>query len=185
MSTNALAVTPSFGSTAVTAFQVHWDHHAIAFSPSSHWGAGAPTRAYVGTDGGMATSTNGTSWTNINEGIATNLFRSIDIGRGSQANNAYTFGAAQDTGTAQHRPTYAGTDWHLGIDETSRAFRRRRPRKPAPRIHDRQRERLRVERRRRDLEIHQHACVPLRVGSDQHLDSCMQAPPPTPDSVLA
>jgi len=39
---------------AVTYNQVHWDHHAITFSPSGHWGGGgAPTRVYIGTDGGI------------------------------------------------------------------------------------------------------------------------------------
>jgi photosystem II stability/assembly factor-like uncharacterized protein len=107
----------SFGG-AITANQVHFDHHALRFSPSAHWGGGgAPTRIYVGTDGGIATSGNGGSnWSNIDEGIATNLFRAIDIGRGSSANNAYTYGGTQDTGTIERRPGFAGNDWHLGID---------------------------------------------------------------------
>lgn len=102
---------------AVTNNQVHWDHHALVFSPSAHWGGGAPTRLYVGTDGGIATSGDGGStWSNLNEGIATNLFRGIDIGRGSTANNGYSYGGTQDTGTIEHRPTFTGADWHLGID---------------------------------------------------------------------
>jgi hypothetical protein len=106
----------SFGATAVSRNKVHWDHHALIFSPQSHWGA-APTPIYVGTDGGIATSSNGgTTWSNINEGIATNLYTSIDIGRGSVANNAFTYGGAQDTGTTERRPGFAGNDWHLGVD---------------------------------------------------------------------
>ena len=60
---------------------MHNDHHAIAFSPSTHFGTGgAPTRVYVGQDGGIATSPDGTTWTNINETLATNLLNWIDIG---------------------------------------------------------------------------------------------------------
>lgn len=108
----------TFGGSAVTSSQVHWDHHALRFSPQTHWGGGgAPTRLYVGTDGGIATSGNGgTNWTNIDEGIATNLLQGFDIGRGSGANNVYSYAGAQDTGISQHTPTSTGTDWHLNID---------------------------------------------------------------------
>src|SRR3989442_1211270 len=103
--------------TDVTFNKVHADHHALVFSPGPHLSGGPPTRLYVGTDGGIATSSNGGgSWVNINETIATNLFTSIDIGRGSAFNNGFTYGGAQDTGTSEHRPTFPGTDWHLGID---------------------------------------------------------------------
>jgi len=106
----------TFQPTAATAAKVHWDNHALVFSPASHLGA-APSRLYIGTDGGIATSGDGgTSWTNLNEGIATNLFRAIDIGRGSASNNAYTFGGTQDTGTIEHQPAFTGADWHLAID---------------------------------------------------------------------
>jgi hypothetical protein len=108
----------TFGTPAVSRNQVHWDHHAVVFSPQPHWGGGgAPTRVYVGTDGGIADSSNGgTNWSNLNEGIATNLFRGIDIGRGSTANNGYSYGGTQDTGVIEHRPAFTGADWHLGID---------------------------------------------------------------------
>src|SRR5262249_19882822 len=108
----------TFGTTAITANQVHWDHHALVFSPRTHWGSsGAPTQIWIGTDGGVATSANGgTTWTNLNTTIATNLFYGIDIGRGSTTNNAYTYGGNQDTGVIQHRPTDSGTQWHLGLD---------------------------------------------------------------------
>jgi hypothetical protein len=113
LSTNGGA---SFRPTPVTQGKVHWDHHALVFSPQSHWGAPA-TRLYVGTDGGIATSGDGgVTWANINEGIATNLLHVIDIGRGSASNNQYTYGTAQDTGTSEHRPEFPGADWHLGID---------------------------------------------------------------------
>ena len=98
----------------VSANKIHFDHHALVFSPGTHISGGAPTRLYVGTDGGSGDG--GSTWANINEGIATNLFTSIDIGRGSAFNNGFTFGGTQDTGTIEHRPAFPGTDWHLGID---------------------------------------------------------------------
>ncbi len=105
-----------FTSTSFTFGQVHFDHHAITFSPASHSSGGA-TRVYIGTDGGIATSADsGNTWTPINQGIATNLFKGIDIGRGSAANNAYTYGGTQDTGTVEHRPSFGPGEWHLGID---------------------------------------------------------------------
>ncbi|MFL5800091.1 MAG: choice-of-anchor D domain-containing protein [Actinomycetota bacterium] len=108
----------AFNTTPVTHGQTHWDHHAITFSPSSHWGGGgAPTTMYVGEDGGFARSTDGgANWTNLNAGIGTNLLRAIDIGRGSSANNADTYGGMQDTGTSERRAGFSGNDWHLGID---------------------------------------------------------------------
>lgn len=102
---------------------IHDDIHAFAFSPTSHT-TGSPTTLYVGSDGGIAKTTNSGaagSWSNLNgasgsAGIATNLFVSVDIGRNSSANNAFTFGGMQDTGIAQRSPGDAGTDWHLHID---------------------------------------------------------------------
>src|SRR5439155_10863535 len=57
-----------------------------------------------------------TNWTNLNETIAANLFYSIDIGRNSAANNQFTYGGCQDTGTAERRPGFAGNDWHEGVN---------------------------------------------------------------------
>ena len=95
---------------------VHWDHHALYFSPEPHWGA-EPTQVWVGQDGGIATSTDGgASWDNLNETIATNLYKHIDIGRNSADNIAYTYGGTQDTGTNERRPGFLGNDWHLAID---------------------------------------------------------------------
>lgn len=107
----------NFQPTAITDSKVHWDNHALVFSPASHRGAAAPTRLYTGTDGGIATSGDGgLNWTPpINGSIATNLFRGIDIGKGSP-NNAYTYGGCQDTGTSGHRPTDTGTQWHASIN---------------------------------------------------------------------
>src|SRR6266852_3244634 len=97
--------------------KIHWDQHALVFTPGTHISGGPPTRLYVGTDGGIATSGDGgDSWVNINEEIATNLFNSIDIGRGNAFNNGFTYGGTQDTGTIEQRPDFPGTDWHLGID---------------------------------------------------------------------
>ena len=102
---------------AVTYRQVHWDQHAVVFSPASHVSSSATTTPlWIGHDGGVSRSSDGgTNWDNLNETIATNLFKDIDIGRGA-GNNGFTYGGAQDTGTSQHRPTDPGTDWRLGID---------------------------------------------------------------------
>jgi hypothetical protein len=95
--------------------KIHWDHHAMVFSP--HLPGSAPTRVYLGTDGGISyTENDGTTFANINEGIATCLFRGIDIGRGSAANRQYTYGGCQDTGTDERRPGFPANDWHLSID---------------------------------------------------------------------
>jgi hypothetical protein len=105
----------TFGSQAVTRNKVHFDHHAIVFSPPKHR-SGKPTRVWVGTDGGISSSQDaGNQWKNLNETIATNLFKHIDIGRG-QGDTGFTYGGTQDTGTIEHRPNFNGTDWHLAID---------------------------------------------------------------------
>jgi IPT/TIG domain/HYDIN/CFA65/VesB-like, Ig-like domain len=105
----------NFGIPAITASQVHFDHHAIVFTP--HPPGAPPTPFYVGTDGGLSRNNDGnTNWTNLNETIATNLFYSIDIGRNSPANNQFTYGGCQDTGTSERRPGFAGNDWHEGVN---------------------------------------------------------------------
>lgn len=110
----------SFAPGSLTGGKVHADHHAVTFSPQSHWGA-PPTRLYVGTDGGTAVSGDGGSnWTNINEGVATILvgMGGLDIGRNSAANNGYSYAGSQDNGTAQRAPGMSGDDWvpRLGGD---------------------------------------------------------------------
>ena len=96
--------------------QIHFDQHALVFSPPTHL-SGAPTKFYVGTDGGISTTPDGGgTWTNLNEGIATSLFRGIDIGRGSPPNNQFTIGGTQDCGTIEHQNGFTGADWHLAID---------------------------------------------------------------------
>ena len=78
------------------------------FQPSGQSSGGKPTPIYIGTDGGIAKSVDGgATWKPINGDIGSNLFRGIDIGRGSPANNVYTYGGMQDTGTAGHRPASA------------------------------------------------------------------------------
>jgi Abnormal spindle-like microcephaly-assoc'd, ASPM-SPD-2-Hydin len=94
-----------------SAGKVHVDHHAISFSPSSHW-AGKPTRLYVGTDGGCATSSDaGANWTNLNEGVATLMVHGMDIGRRSPTNDQYSYCVTQDNGTCVRRPGMTGMDW--------------------------------------------------------------------------
>jgi hypothetical protein len=109
----------SFGS-AITLNQVHDDNHAFVFSPHDATGQ----TFYTGQDGGIAMTTNGgTNFTNINGstsfangGIASNLLRHIDIGRGSNSNRQWTYGGFQDTGNAQFGPGYTGNTWQLTSD---------------------------------------------------------------------
>ncbi|MFF0430814.1 hypothetical protein ACFYU9_01115 [Streptomyces sp. NPDC004327] len=110
----------SFATGTLTGGKVHVDHHAITFSPKPHWGT-APTRLYVGTDGGTAVSGDGgANWTNLNEGVATILVGTggLDIGRHSAVNNGYSYAGSQDNGTAQRAPGMSGNDWvpRLGGD---------------------------------------------------------------------
>lgn len=90
---------------------MHVDHHALVFSPSSHWTPGqTSTPVWVGNDGGIWMSSNaGSSWTNRNDSRATNLFRGIATGIG--AGNTYTYGGMQDTGTAAGRPDQPNAQW--------------------------------------------------------------------------
>jgi len=101
--------------------QIHNDHHALVFSPPSH-PTGPPTQWYDGNDGGISvTADGGTTFSNNIQGVfpnalATNLFRGMDIGRGSPANNKFSYGGQQDTGTNEFRPPFTNLTWHLGID---------------------------------------------------------------------
>jgi len=101
--------------------QIHNDHHALVFSPASH-PTGPPTQWYDGNDGGISvTADGGTTFSNSIQGVfpnalATNLFRGMDIGRGSPANNQFSYGGQQDTGTNEFRPPFTNLTWHLGID---------------------------------------------------------------------
>jgi hypothetical protein len=100
--------------------QIHFDHHALVFSPASHPTA-PPTQWYDGNDGGISvTADGGTTFSNIQgvfpNALATNLFRGMDIGRGSPTNNMFSYGGQQDTGTNEFRPPFTNLTWHLGID---------------------------------------------------------------------
>ena len=97
--------------------KIHWDHHALVFSPPGHRASGdTTTRVWAGTDGGVHYADDaGGSWTQRNGKIATNLFRAMDIGRGA-ANNGYSYGGAQDTGTMRHKPSDSGTEWHESVN---------------------------------------------------------------------
>ena len=100
--------------------QIHFDHHALVFSPASH-PTGPPTQWYDGNDGGISvTADGGTTFSNIPgvfpNALATNLFRGMDIGRGSPTNNKFSYGGQQDTGTNEFRPPFTNLTWHLGID---------------------------------------------------------------------
>lgn len=119
----------SFALKSVTDSQVHWDNHALVFSPATHRPSPPaapahvpPVFVYTGTDGGIALSNDGgQAWKAINGSIATNLFRGIDIGKGGVDNgkgipNAFTYGGCQDTGTSGHRPTDTVDEWHAGIN---------------------------------------------------------------------
>ena len=101
----------------ISANDIHWDHHALVFSPPGHRASGDDTtRLWVGTDGGNHyTDDAGGSWVQRNGAIATNLFRAMDIGRGA-SNNGYSYGGAQDTGTMRHKPSDSGTEWHESVD---------------------------------------------------------------------
>ncbi len=102
---------------------LHWDHHEMVFPPPTRWAWNAgnpvtPTPVYLGTDGGVAVSGDNGGvmlFTALNEGIATNLLRHIDIGRGVGKNGA-VFGGMQDTGSAGHRHNDAAAAWSEGID---------------------------------------------------------------------
>ena len=84
--------------------KIHWDHHALMFGPP---GAAAPTRIYIGTDGGFSFSDDGgQNWTNPNDGINSCLVYGIGIGKGA-ANNFISIGL-QDNGN----PGFAGAPGH-------------------------------------------------------------------------
>jgi hypothetical protein len=107
----------SFQASPVTFDVVHVDHHAIAFSPRTHWGA-QRTPLYVGTDGGFSRSVDGgTTWTNLNEGVATILvdWAALAIGHRSVANSSYSYAGTQDNGVCGRGPGMPGTDWQFNL----------------------------------------------------------------------
>lgn len=105
---------------------IHGDVHAITLSPTTHVSTGTttPVPLFVGTDGGIHTSSDGgDTWANINGrgggAIATMLFYGIDIGRNSINARKHTYGGAQDIGAAFQRPdspsraTWGETAWSI------------------------------------------------------------------------
>src|SRR5260370_19406060 len=99
----------------VSSSVVHADQQTMGFSPASHW-VGKPTRLYVGTDGGFATTASaGSTWTNLNEGVATLMIHDVYIGRRSPTNNQYSYCASQDNRISVRRPSLTGTDWAVGV----------------------------------------------------------------------
>ncbi|HXJ66324.1 MAG TPA: hypothetical protein VNN79_21390, partial [Actinomycetota bacterium] len=95
---------------------VHADQHGFAFSPATHYTPtlGGQTQMWTGEDGGIAVTNNGgNSFANKQGTMSTLLFNGIDIGRGSSANRAYSYGGTQDNGTPARQPGMSGTDWTL------------------------------------------------------------------------
>ena len=91
----------------------HTDDHVIVFSPASHFTGPPPTPFFLGTDGGVSASgfpgsAPGSEWVFPNEGLATALLYGMDMGRGSNGNNVYSYGAAQDNGTFVRTPGLPG-----------------------------------------------------------------------------
>src|SRR5262249_52339530 len=95
---------------------IHDDQHMLGVSPATPFGGGgAPRKLWVGTDGGVAYTTDrGTNWTNVagvtGAALATNLFFQLDIGRAGASDAAgYSYGGTQDTGEIAHKPSHTGT----------------------------------------------------------------------------
>lgn len=80
------------GGSFATLSGLHADTHAWAFGPT-----GTPRTAYVGTDGGLYTSTDGTTWTPLNAGgLQATLFYNVDAKPDATA--SVVVGALQDNG---------------------------------------------------------------------------------------
>ena len=101
----------------------HADHHAITFSPASHFPRRfpgrppSPTTVYLGNDGGLVSTINqGDSFNYLNGGLGTILMNALDIGRGSRANNKFSYGTAQDNGLFSHTPAQPGLEWVEGAN---------------------------------------------------------------------
>lgn len=98
--------------------QVHWDQHVFCHPPATFWPpVAAPVPLYSGNDGGLVRSDDAAvSFTQLNEGVATALLLSLDIGRGA-GRNGVMFGGMWDNGTAGHRPDAdAAQRWSIGSD---------------------------------------------------------------------
>jgi hypothetical protein len=55
----------------------------------------------------------GSQWQFLNSGISTALLYSMDMGRGSSANNVYSYGASQDNGTFVKTPSVPSPEWQF------------------------------------------------------------------------
>ncbi|MDB4988476.1 MAG: hypothetical protein JWN04_3654, partial [Myxococcaceae bacterium] len=105
--------------TVIRESELHPDHHAITYSPTR----GRSGRAlYVGTDGGLSRRAHGSdTWTGLNDGLTNSLINDLDIGRGSEANRAYSYAGFQDQGTQVMKPGFALPRWQK-IDGGDNAF---------------------------------------------------------------
>ncbi|MCA9752848.1 MAG: T9SS type A sorting domain-containing protein, partial [Gemmatimonadetes bacterium] len=84
---------------------VHVDFHAIAYEP------GSDSNVWVGSDGGIWRSVNdGSSWTDMNNGIVTYQFYDICVNNGPDP--YYVMGGTQDNGTDKWSGT---TTWANGL----------------------------------------------------------------------
>lgn len=93
---------------------VHPDHHAIAFSPPSHFRERRVRPAvYVGSDGGIYSSADsGDRWrVDLNQTISANLI--IDFAMGKN-NPRYMYAGIWDHGIASRAPGDAATSWRRG-----------------------------------------------------------------------
>jgi hypothetical protein len=83
---------------------VHVDMHAIEWKP------GAPDEVWVGSDGGIWSSTNdGTNWTDRNTNLVTYQFYDICV---AQSTTTFVMGGTQDNGTDRWTGT---TTWSNGL----------------------------------------------------------------------
>ncbi|MDB4972233.1 MAG: hypothetical protein JWN48_574, partial [Myxococcaceae bacterium] len=91
----------------------------ITYSPTR----GRNGRAlYVATDGGLSRRAHGSdTWTGLNDGLTNSLINDLDIGRGSEANRAYSYAGFQDQGTQVMKPGFALPRWQK-IDGGDNAF---------------------------------------------------------------
>lgn len=111
---------------------IHWDHHELVFYPPTRWAwvndtpgdpttplnPVTPTPMLLGTDGGVhrgGDNAGTMTFVSLNEGLATNLMRSLDMGQGDGKNGAM-FTGMQDTGTAGHRNGDPDRIWSASID---------------------------------------------------------------------
>ena len=106
----------------------HADHHAIAFSPPSHFPRRRPgvppppTPVFLGNDGGLVSTANqGATFSYLNGGLSTVLMNGLDIGRGNRANNKFSYGTAWDNGLFSHTPAQTGIEWVEGTNSDGAA----------------------------------------------------------------